>query len=83
MLVIDWIPLSSSSRFSVIISSLAEVTCIKHNTWGVKVADAVKALALVVKIAAAWVRVPTPAATKMDVGKAPSTEGAPMIQNRT
>ena len=49
----------------------------------VKVADVVKALALVVQIAAAWVRVPKVAATKMDVGKAPCTEGAAMILNRT
>ena len=45
-----------------------------------EVADAVKALALVVGIATAWVRVPRVAPTKMDVGKAPCTEGAPMIQ---
>ena len=49
----------------------------------VKVADIVKALALVVQIAAAWVRFPKVAATKMDVGKAPCIEGAPMILNRT
>ena len=47
---------------------------------GVELADAVEALALVVEIAAAWVRVPRVASTKMDVGKAPCTEGAPMIQ---
>ena len=43
-------------------------------------ADAVEALALVVGIAAAWVRVPRVAPTKMDVGKAPCTEGAPTVQ---
>ena len=43
-------------------------------------ADVFKALALVVQIAAAWVRVPIVAPTKMDVGMAPCTEGAPMIQ---
>ena len=43
-------------------------------------ADVVKALALVVQIAAAWVRVPIVAPTKMDVGMAPCTVGVPMIQ---
>ena len=46
-------------------------------------ADVVKMLSLVVKIAAAWVRVPKVAATKMDIGMAPCTEGVPIIQNRT
>ena len=45
----------------------------------VKVADVVKALAHVVHISAAWVRVPRVAALEMDVGKPPCTEGAPMI----
>ena len=43
-------------------------------------ADAVKALALVVCIDPAGVRVPGVAATKMDVGKAPPTEGNPIVQ---
>ena len=47
---------------------------------GVEVADVVKAPALVVCIDPAGVRVPGVVATKMDVGKAPCTEGAPMIQ---
>ena len=42
--------------------------------------DAVKAPALVVCIDPAVVRVPGVAATKMDVGMPPCTEGAPMIQ---
>ena len=42
-------------------------------------ADVVKALALVVCIDPVGVRVPAVAATKMDVGMAPCTEGAPMI----
>ena len=50
---------------------------------GVAVTDVVKALALVVGIATVRVGILTGAATKMDVGKAPCTEGAPMIQNRT
>ena len=40
-------------------------------------ADVIKALALVAQIAAAWVRVPIVAATKMDLGKTPCTEVAP------
>ena len=49
---------------------------------GVGVADAVKASALVVdtSTAATGVQVLGLAATKIDVGKAPCTEGAPMIQ---
>ena len=43
-------------------------------------ADVVKALALVIHIAPVGVRVQSVAATKMDVGKAPCTERAPMIQ---
>ena len=43
-------------------------------------ADVVKALALVVEIAAAWVRVPKVAAIKMDIGMTPCPEGAPMVQ---
>ena len=50
---------------------------------GVAVADVIKALALVVGIATVRVRILAGAATKMDVGKAPCTEGAPIIQNRT
>ena len=46
-------------------------------------ADVVKALALVLGIATVRVRILAGTATKMDVGKAPCTEGAPMIQNRT
>ena len=46
-------------------------------------ANIVKALVLVVQIAAAWVQVPIVAPTKMHVGKACCPEGAPMIQNRT
>ena len=42
-------------------------------------ADFVKALVLVVQIAAAWVRVPAVAATKTDIGMAPCREGALMI----
>ena len=42
-----------------------------------EVADVIKALALAVQIVAAWVRVPMVAATKMDVGTTPCTEGAP------
>ena len=49
---------------------------------GVAVADLIKALALVVQIAPAWVRVRAAAATKMDVGMDPCTEGAPMIQRQ-
>ena len=45
-------------------------------------ADFVKALALEVCIAPVRVRVPGVAATKMDIGKAPCTEGAPMIQKQ-
>ena len=37
-------------------------------------ADIVKALALVVHIAAAWVRFPAEAGTKMDIGMDPCTE---------
>ena len=43
-------------------------------------ADPVKELALVVKIATAWVQVPRLAATKMDIGMAPCTEGVPIVQ---
>ena len=42
-------------------------------------ADVIKALALVIQIAPVGFRVPPVAATKMDVGKAPCTEGAPMV----
>ena len=45
----------------------------------VGVADVVKALALVVCIDPVGVRIPAVAGTKMDVGKAPCTEGAPMV----
>ena len=45
-------------------------------------ADVIKVLALVVDIAPFRVRVPGEAATKMDVGKTPCTEGAPMIQKQ-
>ena len=45
-------------------------------------ANVVKALAVVVKIAPVGVRVLALAATKMDVGMAPCTEGAP-IDHRT
>ena len=40
---------------------------------GVKVADVTMAFALVVQIAAAWVRVPRVAATKIDIGNVPCT----------
>ena len=43
-------------------------------------AHVVKALALVVKIAPAWVRTLSVAAMKMDVGMTPCSEGASMIQ---
>ena len=50
-------------------------------------ADLVKALAIVVKIELAWVRVPAVAAMKMDAGMTPPppnhphpTESGPMIQ---
>ena len=46
-------------------------------------ADVVKVLALVVCIVPVGVRVPVVAATKMDIGKTPCTECAPMVQNRT
>ena len=39
-------------------------------TQGVAMADIVKALALIVHIAAAWVRFPAEAGTKMDIGMA-------------
>ena len=42
-------------------------------------ANVVQALALV-EIAAAWVRVPKVAATKMGFEMAPYTEGAPIVQ---
>ena len=45
-------------------------------------ADVVKALALDVCIAPVGVRVPGVAATKMDIGKAPCTEGALVIQKQ-
>ena len=38
---------------------------------------------IVVWIAPVGVRVPVVAATKMDIGKTPCTECAPMVQNRT
>ena len=47
---------------------------------GVRVADVVKALALVVEIAAAWVRVPKVTATKMGIGMTPCTECAPIVK---
>ena len=40
-------------------------------------ANVVRALAHHVKIAPVWVRVPSVAATKNDIGKPPCTEGAP------
>ena len=43
-------------------------------------ADVVEASSLVVQIVAAWVRAPAEAATKMDVGIAPCTDGAPIVQ---
>ena len=46
-------------------------------------ADVVKALALVVCIAPVGIRVLVVAAIKMDIGKTPCTECAPMVQNRT
>ena len=45
---------------------------------GVGVADVARASALVVQIAPAGVRVPGVAATKMDIGMTPCTEGAPI-----
>ena len=46
---------------------------------GVGVADAVKGSVHLVQIAPVWVRFPA-SAMKMDVGKNPCTEGAPIIQ---
>ena len=51
----------------------------KVGCGGVAVAEAIKAVALVVHSAPVWVRVPAEARTKMDIGMAPCTEGAPMI----
>ena len=42
-------------------------------------AGVVKALALVVFIDPVGVRIPAVAATKVNIGKAPCTEGAPMV----
>ena len=58
------------------------VFCNLPSNWGVGVADVVKALALVVDIATVWVRILAGASTKIDIGKAPCTEGAPMIQKQ-
>ena len=46
---------------------------------GSRMADVIKASVHLVEIPPAWVRVPA-AAKKIDVGKTPCTEGAPMIQ---
>ena len=45
-------------------------------------ADVVEATVLVVCIDPVGVRVPAMAATKMDVGKTPGTECAPMVQKQ-
>ena len=51
----------------------------EYHYKGVEVADVVEATVLVVCIDPVRVRVPAVAATKMDVGKAPCTECAPMV----
>ena len=43
-------------------------------------ADVIKALVLLVVIAAVLVRIPIAQQRKMEIGRPPCTEGAPMIQ---
>ena len=53
------------------------------STMGVTVADVIKALALVVQIAPAWVRVPSVTATKMGFGNDPLHSRCPNDPGRT
>ena len=50
-----------------------------HVCGGIGVAVVTKASVLVVWLAPAWVRILQAAATKMDVGVTPPTEGGPIV----